>query len=222
MFKALTLKAAVRRAVVVGAVLGATVAAQATVLTYTSQLLAGVNTGTQADHLSIPQFNPSWGTLVSVTVSYANFAYSESSLTNLTSVTRVEVQNSFASDNVSVTSGAISVGGGVSASTSYGPGPIAGGATNDLIDQQFSGGGAFYTSAFDLAQFTGLGNVFVDNATVTSGQFGQQGNYYGFSFNIGEGQAQVSYNYTNVPSPAAAATMLIGVVGGLVRRRKSA
>ena len=38
---------------------------------------------------------------------------------------------------------------------------------------------------------------------------------------LAEGQATVSYNYNAVPSPAAAATMLIGIVGGLRRRRNA-
>ena len=221
MSKSTTLKATIWRAVVASTVLGAAVAAQANVLSYTSQVLAGVNTGTQIDHISIPQFNPTWGVLQSVTVTYGNFAYSESSLSNLTTSTRFEIQNSLAKDSITVKSGSITVGGSVTASTSY-SGNIAGGFTNDLIDQQISGGTSTFTLPADLAQFTGLGNVFVDNNTITSGQFGQQGNYYGFSFNIGEAQAQVDYNYRTVPSPAAAATMLIGVVGGFVRRRKSA
>jgi len=223
MFKGFYLKAAVRRAVVVGAVLGATVAAQATVISYTSMLLSGVGTGVSSDTTSLLQFNPGLGTLTSVTVFYADFAFSESSITNLTTKSRYASQSSFASDAINVSTGfTINTGGFVTASTSLVSPALGAGLTSDLTNSNFGGGSSTYTSASDLAEFTGFGALSVTNTTTTSGSAVGQGNYFAFTNNFAAGQAAVVYTYRSVPSPAAAATMLIGVVGGLARRRRSA
>lgn len=224
MLKESTLKTAMRSAVVASVVLGATVAAQATVITYTSSILSGVGTGSQMD--TLPKFNPMLGTLTSVTVSYADFAFSESSITNLTTKTRLAHQSSHASDTINVSTGVtINVGGTLMASTLN---PLVGtffhlgaGSTSDIVDAQFGGGSSNYSLAADLAEFTGPGTLSVTNQTNTGGSAIGQGSYYAFTNNFAEGQASVSYNYNAVPSPAAAATMFIGIVGGLRRRRNA-
>ncbi len=225
MFKALNLKAAVRRAVVVGAVLSAAVASQAAVISYTSQLLSGVGTGSQLDNTSLLKFNPILGTLTGVTVTYGTFEFSESSITNLTAKPRLASQTSFATDSLNVSTGVtINVGGSDTASTTSGGFfTLGGGATSDLVAFSNGAGGASYFAAGDLAEFTGPGTLVVTNNTTTGGSAVGQGTYFAFTNNFAEGQATVTYTYTStVPSPAAAATMLIGVVGGIARRRRSA
>jgi len=223
MLKEQTLKVTARRAAIIVIALGAAVAAQANVITYNMAFpLSGVGTGTQMDTTSLLKFNPSLGTLTSATITNFDYAFSESSITNLTAKKRFESQSSFASDKIKVsTGGLISVVGSISASTSQ-SGPLLGGVTNDLVDAHFGGGSSTFTSMLDLAEFTGLGTLTVTNNTTTSGSAIGQGSYSAFTNNFAEAQASVTYDYKSVPSPAAAATMLIGVVGGIARRRRLA
>jgi len=173
----------------------------------------------------LAKFNPSWGTLLAVTIGYTNTASGSNTVTNI-DVAPGTYNNSVHSDSTisvyedSLTYGITDMRNADASANGFllNPGSSDTESAADSISTSISSSWSGVLSAY-----SGAGNVIVTQSSfgIASGTGDHQVQNAGSEF--AQSYGLLTYEYRPaVPAPAAAGTMLIGMIGGFVRRKRSA
>lgn len=184
------------------------------------------NTGGADQTTLLQQFNPSWGTLLNVTISYWNGAAATNTVTNIDIEAGTYNNSAFSQSDFQVFPTASPFYGYYNtqvASDSH-SGVVLNPGDSDTVSSLVIDTNTMSDSTPSLlAAWTGLGTITAYQASfgIAGGDGDHQVQNAGFEEAASFGT--LTYEYRSVvPAPAAAGTMLIGMIGGFVRRRRSA
>lgn len=182
------------------------------------------NSGGADQYTMLNQFNPALGSLTAVGMFYYNVAYGQNTVTNIDGTPGTFSNMVYSESYLSVYDSTATYGlvDDLVVSNSASGIALAGGASNTI-----SAGNGYYAfqASYDpsfLAAYTGMGSVYAYQASL--GYAGGSGDHQvqNGGFEESASAAVLIYQYNAVPAPAAAGTMLIGMIGGFVRRKRSA
>lgn len=200
------------------------VAAQSAVFSQSIPLFVDYTGG--ADQTTVlAKFNPSWGTLTQINIIYATEADATNTVTNIDGVAGTYVDSVHSESYFLVAEDTFTYGfadNNVVDATVAGI-PLNAGDSYTLTQTSFYTNTVFTTYAAALSAFSGAGSVIAYQSSFgyAGGSGDHQVSNAGSEFAGSVGYLEYVYKPA-VPAPAAAGTMLIGMIGGFIRRRKSA
>ena len=199
-------------------------ASQASVITQNINLFVDY-TGGASITTSLQQFHPWMGTLNSVTLNYEIAVLASNTVTNIDSASGLF--NNFVYDesylSVHDLANTQSMGDDLIVTDSHTNVALAGGAS-DSVGFYVAYTNTLIGNAAVMTAFTGGGTLAVDQSSLGFAVAGGSAQTQSTGFEYAGSVGTLTYDYTkpSVPAPAAAASMVMGLVGSFVRRRKSA
>jgi len=199
-------------------------ASQAFTVTYPINFFLD-STGGASSTTSVPMFHPWMGTLTSVSLAYHIGAIGGNDVTNIDAVSGVFDNFVYSESYLSVHNAAntAALGDDLIVQDSHtGVALAPGGVDSVFAYNEYDN--TIWGTAGVMAGFTGGGNLVVDQSSLGFAVAGGTAQTQSTGSEAAISYGYLTYEYTKnpTPAPAAAASMLIGMVGGLVRRRKSA
>jgi hypothetical protein len=175
-------------------------------------------TGGSLQHLTFPQFNPSLGTLTSVTLDLSGGLDTVLTITN----TSPEASNGHAETHmhIFVTGSGVNTSDIAMYSPNFNYNLLAGGSVNSGTLSQTGTDSDVYTAAALLTAFTGGSNIVLDASTFTETVLTNNGgNTAADQVTSANLAGTVTYDYT--PEPATMALLGLGAVGMWMKKRRS-
>ncbi len=199
------------------------VAAQASVIVQVIPFFYD-NTGGADQTTILNKFDPTLGKLTKITIDWANYATASNQVTNIDAASGTFSNSAFSESDFLVAEDTFSYGlfDQNIVSDNHNGVSLAPGESDLVSVASLYTASAYTSNPGALAAFSGVGTVIAYQASF--GIAGGAGDVQVANQGMEEAASvgTLTYHYTTLPAPAAAGTMLIGLLGGFVRRRKSA